>query len=218
MLTPASTYPKASDLTEFLTAGKLIESGQTFDTEGAIDAAVADWERDTGWKPFLSTGDDEEREFLVDPGRPDQYLPRLVSRRLFLHAGLLDVTSVKSGTGEDLPSGTWALMPRDGVTLQAPYTDIWVGAHVRSIVINGKWGFCEDLPEDVWRAVLGRAACLVLPQLEFARTSGIMSVQTLASRVTFAGGGGSMYSRSAATFGEDYRAAALHYQLRGMGR
>lgn len=213
-----SAYPTANDLQTYLTNAGLYDADQHPDLDALSKAAATAWERVTGWIPFLSSGTDAARTFIVQPRRTDNYLPRWASRRLFLQAGILSVTSITvNGTaltqGED-----WDFLPRTGAEMAPPYTDIWLNCALAPVVITGKWGYCETLPDDVRQIILQAAAQAAFPQIEFASTGGVQSVQTLTAKVTFSGSNGSTFARTAVNWDSIYRDAVLDYKLVGMGR
>ena len=136
--------------------------------QNEIDGVVADWERLTGYTPFLGETQDATRYY--DPpawsGTPDQ---------IDLRNGYISVTSVTAGVTPD-SAGTvltvnedYWLLPDAAPSDNRPYTriafSVLQGGPRRSIKVIGKRGYCSTIAEDVWNAVRDRV-CSNLFKLE----------------------------------------------------
>jgi hypothetical protein len=81
-------YPVADDLVAFAAASGLIDLLATDEAmlQDLLDAAVEDFEAQTGWTPFLSSGADSARTF-------GNY-PHALDKNLYLPGGLTSITSI----------------------------------------------------------------------------------------------------------------------------
>src|SRR5580704_1881625 len=100
---PRTAYPTDSDVAA-LAASVPLPSGYTFTGMGA--AASAEWERRTGYRPFLGSGVDSTR--LFDPPGPNRrtlsgYSLLGGGRILDLESGIYGLTSLSIGVGQDAP-------------------------------------------------------------------------------------------------------------------
>lgn len=126
----------------------------------AINSAVSEFERRTGWDPFLATSSTTEVRTFDAPYH-DGYLD--------LEGGLLTLTSVTvSGTAQVLDTNVF-LRPSNAVRRGMPYTQLqfpYLGHTLyglpNRIAVTGKWGRVTTLPADVWFAVLRYAQVLTL--------------------------------------------------------
>src|SRR5579872_4286099 len=100
---PKTAYPTDSDVAA-LAATVALPGGYSF--AGMAAAAVAEWERRTGYLPFLGSGSAQSRSF--DPPGPNRRTLSGFSllgggRLLDLESGLYGLTSVSIGVGPDSP-------------------------------------------------------------------------------------------------------------------
>lgn len=167
-----SQYPTATDievLMKSVGAWPTNSTAQAFASEQASICAVgaaAEWERRTGWHPFLKGDDDEVRTF-------EQTTPRGV---LDLGAGLLELTSITVGTETYTEGEQFRLLGLNNSLNQYPFTTVHFKCPInafytrpiwdRQITITGKWGFASVIPADAWMAMLRYAGVNVLSQLE----------------------------------------------------
>lgn len=187
-----TAYPTKTDLGDFLYSAGLISSPKTDQQSdllygSAVAAAVTEWERGTGWVPFLSAGD-QTRSY--DPPGPEQGPVGIYigvsnvggDRRLFLKAGVRSVTSVTTGVTLTNP-GTlltqnrdYWLRPSNADHSDRPFTYIefawpqW--GNPQSIVVVAPFGFGATVPDDAWSAILKMAAIELIPSLEIMLTGG----------------------------------------------
>jgi hypothetical protein len=152
---PHAAYPTTEEFEVALTESGLMEFAPS-DLGGALQAAIATWERDTDWGPFLSSGDEEARRFTLIGGK-----------MLFLKSGLVEAPSLFTVDGRELVlNQTYWLEPAN----HAPYTKVLFGLPVWSLmqgcVIIGKWGYCSEVPNDVWQAILNKAALNMSDQIQ----------------------------------------------------
>lgn len=144
-------------------------TAQAFATEQAsicVAGSIKEWERRTGWIPFKKQSTDTTREYE----RTDPY------GKLDLKAGLLSVTSVTVGTRTYIQNEDYKLLRLNSAQNEYPFDGIYFKYPINAyntrpiwgteIVITGKWGFSEDIPADVWKAILRQAGVDTLSQLE----------------------------------------------------
>ncbi len=189
--------PTETDVGAFLLSAKLVSAPPTPEQAimllgDAVAAAHAEWERGTGWVPFLS-GADTTRAY--DPPGPDRgpvgiYLGVANiggARRLFLNAGVRSVTALKVGitvanpTGSTLTLNTdYWLRPMNAGASDRPYTYVEFAVpqygNPNSITVTAPFGFAATCPDDAWYAILKMAACHAVPSLEAAITGGMLSI------------------------------------------
>lgn len=127
-----------------------------------IAGAVAQFERRTGWHPFVSSGVISEiRRFSAT----DPY------GVLDLRGGLLTLTSLTiGGSARTINENVWAL-PANASNITEPYTQLQIygsyghlNGYVKpnQIVVTGEWGRFRLWPADAWQAVLREAALQTL--------------------------------------------------------
>ncbi|MHB8637812.1 MAG: hypothetical protein ACYC96_15210 [Fimbriimonadaceae bacterium] len=165
---PRTTYPTDSDVAAFA-ASVPLPSGYTF--TGMAAAAVAEWERRTGYLPFLGSGVSTSRSF--DPPGPNRRTLSGFSllggaRILDLQSGLYGLTSVSIGVGPSSPgtalvSGAdfW-LEPLNADAMGVPWQRLRFRAPVfgleSSVVVVGSFGYGSVVPDDAWQAI-ARLGC-----------------------------------------------------------
>lgn len=163
-----SAYPTDSDVAA-LAASVPLPSGFAF--TGMAEAAVDEWERRTGYRPFLGSGTVETR--MYDPPGPNRrtlsgYSLLGGGRLLDLGSGLYGLTSVSIGVGPDAPGtpltlGTdlW-LEPLNADLIGVPWQRIRFRAPVfgleSSVAVAGLFGYGATIPEDAWQAI-ARLGC-----------------------------------------------------------
>ncbi len=188
---PKTSAPDSNDIEGALRSLGLFSASELsalildLDLEGKAQAALARWERETGWIPFLGDTADVTRYF--DPSGPNQRLPggRGGGWLMTLPNGLLSVTSIYSGfsaadVGTALVSETdYRLRPLNASVDGRPYTEIEMlgGASWglgRSVRIIGRWGYSLTVPDDAWTAILYGAVSIALPEIRERVTGGLV--------------------------------------------
>lgn len=156
-------WPTSYEVLSFLAA-----AGFTVSAEAGTDqvlAAVDEWERLTGWQPFLGPTDDGDPVLAVRAFDPPEW-----GDTLPLRGGLLSIEGVTVGVS---PTSTGTVLAATGYqgepVLGQPFTELrfrtgWHGGP-GSVRIEGWWGYCSTLPHDAYDAVLKRAASLLLAQV-----------------------------------------------------
>lgn len=181
-------WPTSSALQSFLT-----ESGLTVPTSLAsddrIEAAVAEFESLSGWKPFAAVSDTRH----VRAGMRGTLLP--------LGAGLLSVENLVSG-GRNLVEGQdfWLIRHLGNSNLPAEAIEFAVPDSLAdSVVISGRWGRMEEPSSSAQLGVLQLAASMVLSSLAEQLAARPVSWQEGASKET--------YSRDLGKIGAAFRSA-----------
>jgi hypothetical protein len=156
-----SAWPTTTELSTQLERLGL-DAPSTTILQAYLDAAVAAFEKSSGWNPFLATGTPSARYF--DP----PVVPINGKWLLGLLSGCVSITSVYHSWDATASTGTllavntgylpWAYSQGSGM----PYTEIefltTFGSGSKSIRITADWGYGSTVPSDVWLAVL-KGAC-----------------------------------------------------------
>jgi hypothetical protein len=171
-------WPTSTDLGDFLTAAGYDYGSADLDL--AIGEAVEEWEKRTGYKPFLRDSSDQTLYF--DPPGAGSFGCVLDVRHL------LTLTSLSYGLEEDGTGGTamaqgtdFVMLPYDGGANETPWTHVrflsnpYGGA--RSIKVVGKRGYSSTCPDDVFKAILKKAAASVVMDLRVGHPGEATSVK-----------------------------------------
>lgn len=151
---PKSAWPTGSQLSAAVAGvGGAVPAGYT--AADLIAAAIAEWERKTGWTPFLANVGTTTLEH--DPS--GWYTLRL--RAPFFTVTSVTVDGVTKASGTDF----WP-MPYNSQTVMTPivglrFREPLVGDPM-TISVTGRLGYDDDIHEDAWMAVLNRAVAMVL--------------------------------------------------------
>lgn len=132
-------------------------------------AVVDEFERRTGWRPYLVTSDAEDSTYTFDA--TDAY------GELSLDGGFVSITSVTVGGTLQTVNTNYTTEPRNAVAngepitrLNFPYGGMRFGypTSPNSIVVIGKRGNCTTLANqrDVWQALQNAAALIALTSVE----------------------------------------------------
>jgi hypothetical protein len=182
-------YPTEADVEVALRALGLFDTDelpeilQFLDLATFADAAVAQWEEETGWHPFLANttdinDEDQDETRYFDPGGPN-FRPQILGGgyQLDLGTALWKYTALRSGVTSD-SVGTaltrnedFYLLPynADQAAIMRGWTQVeflvghW-GAR-RSITIQGRFGRVGTVPDDAWLAILHHGVMTALPEI-----------------------------------------------------
>ena len=214
-----STFPLQADVEAYISALGVVDEDLLGDTltqlrlDVKAEAAKEEWERRTGWKPFLKDTVDVTRRFNPPNGSD-----------LWLSAGLLTLTSVTVGVtaddeGEEKTLDTdYFLSPSSASAESRPFEWISFSGYqsgaARSIVVVGRWGYSDSLPYDAWEAVRQYAAFLCYPELSLRISGGLFSVKTVETESRYSGGKSTPLSIEAEAWKANFDAAVKRYQRR----
>jgi hypothetical protein len=141
-----------SEAESLLVAAGIVESAPA-DLEDVIQAAISEWERETGWTPFLAETVDSTRRY--DP----------TGSILRFHNGYISVASVTASDTALVEGDDYELWPYDARQRYQPYTELRfryrLGGPPRSVEITGKRGYNDTIDEVAWLAVYMRVASVV---------------------------------------------------------
>ena len=183
-------YPQGPDVAVLLKSAGLWPEGdesapkvQMAYEQAAIGARAAwqEWETRTGWTPFLAAPDAlsnpastsvQTRTFMLDPRT---YASAGV---VSLGGGLLRLDGVRLNE-QPLLASRIVLTPSDARPRNVPYTTLrdtwapyyggwggWVPWQPVRVEVTGVWGYCTEVPGDVWEQLNQRAALFTLTQIE----------------------------------------------------
>jgi hypothetical protein len=159
-----AAWPSEAEVGAAMVAAGLVDTAPA-DLQDYIDAALEEFEDRTGFRPFLQGS---SAAWRFDPPEFGQ--------RLELRAGYTEITEVRTGLSATNATGTvltveedYILLPYDARARNRPFTAIQflasTGTGDKSIKVTGKKGFHNEIAEDAWLAVLGRAAVLAVEDL-----------------------------------------------------
>lgn len=203
-----TSYPAGTDLANLvLSLGVLDTTGadfQAIDLQAKVDAAIATWEEEAAWQPFLADTQDVTRVFDPPGPRPSRHANILSLRgggkTLFLDCGLTAFTSLIVGIAPDGTGGTpyqlgsqfW-LRPDNAPIRSKPWTRVDflvpIMAPAQGISITGRWGYRATCPLSVWQAILQKSALLCQAEIELGISGGVYEVKTQTTSAQYAGGG-----------------------------
>lgn len=165
----------------------LTDAFELLDTDTFAAAAVAQWETETGWRPFLADVDEDnpDQTRYFDPPGPN-FRPQTLGGgySLDLGTGLVVLETVNTGysstdVGTERFAGTdFDLYPYNADVLEQPWTRLeflvpqWGARH--SIRIVGRFGYSNTVPEDVWLAISHQAVRKALPELIHRAKGGLI--------------------------------------------
>lgn len=175
-----SATPTDDDLLVFLQSAGMLDNPlsaqqELIDLETAASAGVGEFERRTGYVPFLA-GAAQTRTYRGDAIQPfcDGYW-------LKVNSGLLSVSAVSIDGNTQAVGTQYTLEPADAANTGRPYTDVrfrYYGgnSYFSTISITGVFGYGLTIPDDAWRGMLIAGALEVLTE-----SSGYLGGQRLKS-------------------------------------
>ena len=178
------SYPVTADVTALLTLAGV--SYGSSDVAGALDGVIREWERLTGWYPFVAA----TQTRYYDP-----------ADLLELDAGLLTVTTLKTGVLADGTGGTtrtagtdYVLEPFNAANTLRPFTRVrFITSPYgldRSVSIAGSWGFAASCPEDVVQAITRLAAARVAHSLTLGASGPVTDLKQGPVELSYEAGAG----------------------------
>src|SRR5687767_7251346 len=165
------------DLERFLFASGMIASTPTvaqqyLDLDLAIDAAYEDFQKDTKIKPFLAESADTTRYYDSQGGSYVQIHPYFTITAIHIGSSFETTSEAKTLTTD------YVRFPQG----DPPYTMIEFASYYRTgpqrIGVTGRRGWSDDLPANVFQAILGQAAGVHLqPSIAAAINNGAVKWQ-----------------------------------------
>jgi hypothetical protein len=174
------TYPTAEDLETFLSTEAGLTVSEDYDLDALCAAAIEEWEERTEYKPFLSLPDAEAVTVRCDPPGPKQSrsTPATMGggNSLRLPTPFISISAVRNAVSTADAVGTllvedidYDLLPYSYSGAPATgkgYTRIQFRSNLRgaprSISVTGIQGYCTELTQRVFDAILelaGAAFC-----------------------------------------------------------
>lgn len=205
--TGTRAYPDEDELTTYLQSLAVFNPAK-FDAAMTLinparkaAAAVAEWERRVCWHPFFSDGIAIERRF--DPPGPTHRSSRSRiiggGRVIKLPTGIIELTSLKVGVstsdeGVELTQDedfylTDSLGNHDAALYGQPYSRVnfesaqW--GLPGSVRITAVYGFCLDVPDDIYEAILQYGAYLSIAEIRLNITRGLFSYKDLETEIRY---------------------------------
>lgn len=149
-------YPTEQELAEFCIDAKLIPGFPVDFTPyfTAIESAISNWEKTTGWQPFLNLDEDDT----------DRVFRHLTGSLCDFNGGFASIDEIK------YDDDTEAATEHDDYVLypEHSYPKRFLKCLTfpsRKITVTGKFGYCIELPDDVKQAILAFGAAQVATQL-----------------------------------------------------
>ena len=151
-------YPTGDDLQAFLVTAGIVEANtnEALDYQGYVDAAIAQWEADTGYKPFLAAEEATTRTYDTPDGFTLDMRGGLLS--IEVDGFTMDGRALVAGVDYDLFPYNAAAEGKPYLAVQFRYRLDSRYANPRNISLEGTFGYATSLPADVLRAILSIAA------------------------------------------------------------
>jgi hypothetical protein len=186
-----TAYPAYTDVQVLLSnLTNPIVLGSNFDGSSQVNAAIAEWERRTRYRPFFQSDTTDQVTYTLDPPGVDKRGTRIGGAWILrLPTGLLTCQSVAIGVNQaDDDSGDlltlyqdYWLEPSTAPNVGEPFTQIRFGVVQRglpqSIQVTGVWGYCSGtIPDDAWLGILNLAAAAVLAEVREGISAGWITI------------------------------------------
>lgn len=228
---PYTSYPTAANALALLPTS-ISSQIPTVESDAAVDAAIASFENQTGWRPFLAGATATSR---ILPS-PDYRTGRSV---LILPQGAVSVTEVQvdlndAGVGTVLtPVREYNLEPTGADTNGRPFTRIAFGrfgpdyggsfiisdalftrqsAYAGKCKVTARWGFCTELPADVFLAIMRKAAGDLLLGAKTRLSGGLVSWEEADVKENFGGGSNNPMTETIDGWEKSFNQVVAKYQ------
>lgn len=131
-------------------------------------AAAAEWERMTGWNPFLAPP-------LSQAHKTRPYNGSDFDGVLNLRGAAQEISGVTvEGRSLTLDQDFWLLASadKDSLAFEPPYAAISLlypvtsAARPARVKVTGRWGYCDEIPSDVFQKIQEAAALVALTSIE----------------------------------------------------
>lgn len=170
-------YPTDSDLQAFALNAGVISAGTdlALDYGRVIASAIAQWEADSGWTPFIA----RTQTRLLDMPLPDGKVLNLRGGVLSIIAFTISGTALTQGADYFLyPLNAPNVgKPYSWVEFASAYRQYWPWQTPAQISITGSWGYAADCPEDVKHAILSLACSNLVATKSGSATGMVTSIQ-----------------------------------------
>lgn len=171
---PFDAYPTGADVEALLRSASywptdaLKQDFARLQADIGAAAASEEWERLTGWAPFLAGDIATERT----------YYDGVDSRgRLDFMGGAVNIESVAREGQNAMPVSAYRAYPENAVSRGQAVTALDFGRHgyyssgwgsgaYGEIIVLARWGCVDKMPADAWQAIQQKAALIALTQIE----------------------------------------------------
>jgi hypothetical protein len=218
--------PTGDDLANFILSLGILDPAKAQDAfdlmqlERKASAVFADWQKRTGWNPYLATA----AVRTYDPPGPNyEGLRRGGGRILMLHAGLLQLNSITAGVTLDNPGVplneggdfwrtdaagqyNYAMSGRPAERIEFAMPQV---GPPNSMVIDGVWGRVYQIEDDVFEGLVHYGAYLAFSELSLSISKGLFEYKDLQTTVRFAGAKQSPLSEVMPVWQADFNALVL---------
>lgn len=145
---PFMQWPQASDVQDLLSSGGWESVPSSLDIDSVILGVVDEFENQTGWLPFLANSLDSDLKFDLQSTRLDLPVPCVEISQISSDGNVLveGQDYWMSGLNGQIRWIRFAFVP-----VALPY----------SLVVTGRPGFGDEIPDRVWQAVLKESAARV---------------------------------------------------------
>lgn len=176
---PYNAYPTDAELKTRLVAMGMFsdpptQQQNTFNLTSAVQAAVDQFEPMVGYEPFLVQGGQQTYYFDADGAMTIDFL-----------GGFVSISSVALNGTQRTENYDYNLYPRNALTQGKPYNYMkWRGfwrpqytafGQPAPIAVTGLRGYCAQLPDLAWEAVMALAVKFMVAQASFLLVGGVKS-------------------------------------------
>lgn len=193
-----SAWPTGSELTAAVAGlGAAIPAGYT--ANDLIAAAIEEFERETGWYPFLADAGSDTRQY--DP----TFGYTLRTHHFFTITGVT-VRGTAQVEGTD-----YYVLPYNNALDERPITGlrflIPLQGLPREVSVTGRMGYDDEIHLDAWMAVLNRAVARCL-ELAAGPSGSVAEIQQGLVKVKYSGGEQDTISR----FNKEFKQVVRRYK------
>lgn len=214
------TYPTATDLSVRLVATGIFSNPPTvlqqmLDMESAAGAAATEWERMTGYEPFLATAT------VAPAADPTYHFTPDLSCTLDLEGGFVSISAVSVNGIATTLNTEYRTMPQNAALKGKPITYLQFTPYYRlpfpalpgqvgSVAVSGVRGYSLTVPDDAWEAIMSIACGRMIPGVSHLFSGGLVKIKQADVEKTFAATG--PYGSVAVGLAEQVRSAARSYR------
>lgn len=222
---PQSNYPSNTDLINFLTAAGAWEDTFTPFASGFVNKAATEFEMLTGRIPFIAETS-PSTSFFNPPGSisvSNWMSWRGGGKFVEFDSGFTQIHAMYIGsTYDSFPGSTLDInrnvffyplnhiarrLPIEAAEIRFP---VWgIG---KSLVVIGTRGYSTTVPDDVWMAVLQRAAALFLSQIGALANTGAAELSEADVTIRYGSAGGA-YAFQIENWNSEFQSVVSRYKL-----